>query len=101
MLTVCGLLWVSGCSGGEHGHDHGEHGHGEHGHDTEEDERPDIAVTLYQGHLELFMEYPAFVVGMDSPLIAHFTGKWIFSESSASFVPILFSVSELRQRKSQ
>ena len=39
----------------------------------EEEGRPDIAVTLYEGPLELFMEYPAFVVGEDSPLIAHFT----------------------------
>ncbi|MFZ5481327.1 MAG: efflux RND transporter periplasmic adaptor subunit [Myxococcota bacterium] len=67
---------------GEAGHDDG-HGGGDHGHDApaaggghvaeEEDPRPGIAVTVYQGPLELFMEYPAFVVGQDSPLVAHFT----------------------------
>jgi cobalt-zinc-cadmium efflux system membrane fusion protein len=42
---------------------------------TEEadDERPDESVTVYADGLELFMEYPAFVVGEDSPLVAHFT----------------------------
>lgn len=38
-----------------------------------EGERPDLSVTLYQDGLELFMEYPAFVVGEESPLVAHFT----------------------------
>ena len=32
---------------------------------AEGDGRPDIAITLYQGPLELFMEHPAFVVGSD------------------------------------
>lgn len=36
-------------------------------------ERPALSITLYQSGLELFMEYPALVVGEDSPLIAHFT----------------------------
>lgn len=38
-----------------------------------EDERPGEAVTRYADGLELFMEYPSFVVGEDSPLVAHFT----------------------------
>ncbi len=41
--------------------------------EDEGDGRPDRAVTLYQGSLELFMEYPALVLGLESPLIAHFT----------------------------
>jgi RND family efflux transporter MFP subunit len=66
-------------------HDHGpgetdEHGHG-HGSTTDSragaapaaPERPTLAVTKYQSGLELFMEYAAFAVGQDSPLIAHFT----------------------------
>ncbi len=51
-------------------HGHGGHGHAEPG---EEDPRPGIAVTHYEGPLELFMEYPAFVVAQASPLVAHFT----------------------------
>jgi len=42
-------------------------------HRPEQPERPTLSVTLYQSGLELFMEYPAFVVGQDSPLVAHFT----------------------------
>jgi membrane fusion protein, heavy metal efflux system len=41
--------------------------------DTKEPERPAHAVTVYENGLELFMEYDAFVVGMESPLVAHFT----------------------------
>lgn len=59
------------------GHTHGEHEHGEGGahaaHDEPEIGRPDIAVTVYESGLELFMEYPSFVTGESSPLIAHFT----------------------------
>jgi len=36
-------------------------------------QRPGLSVTLYQSGLELFMEYPALVVGEPSPLVAHFT----------------------------
>ncbi len=52
--------------------EHGAHGH-PHGAEAAEEPRPDLSVTLYQGPLELFMEYPAFVTGAESPLIAHFT----------------------------
>lgn len=38
-----------------------------------QEERPGLSVTLYQAGLELFMEYPALVVGQPSPLVAHFT----------------------------
>lgn len=75
MPRVLPLLFLAlACSGLglPDGHDHegdGAHGHGE----EAEDPRPDNAVTLYQGGLELFMEYPALVVGQESPLIAHFT----------------------------
>lgn len=71
MLRLLPVLLLSlACGGFElpHGHDH-EGAHGE----EAEDPRPDNAVTLYAGGLELFMEYPALVVGQESPLIAHFT----------------------------
>lgn len=38
-----------------------------------DDPRPDLSFTIYADGLELFMETPAFVVGEDSPLVAHFT----------------------------
>jgi len=48
---------------------------GDHAHEGEEpeDPRPDLSFTVYADGLELFMETPAFVVGQDSPLVAHFT----------------------------
>lgn len=61
---------VEGAAAHEDAHGHGGHGHGQSG---AEDPRPGIAVTRYEGPLELFMEYPAFVVGQASPLVAHFT----------------------------
>jgi RND family efflux transporter MFP subunit len=74
MLALVSALALAACGTHSHGEaGHGEHGHGEHGPEPAEDPRPDLSVTLYQGPLELFMEYPAFVVGAESPLIAHFT----------------------------
>ncbi|MFT4623422.1 MAG: cobalt-zinc-cadmium efflux system membrane fusion protein [Myxococcota bacterium] len=62
-LFVPTLACVSPLGGSEHAAEDAEEGDG----------RPDIAVTLYEGSLELFMEHPAFVIGQESPLIAHFT----------------------------
>ncbi|OGQ10233.1 MAG: hypothetical protein A2138_15065 [Deltaproteobacteria bacterium RBG_16_71_12] len=67
--VVLGLA-IFGC------HDHhepdGEHGHG-HAAAEEDEGPPTLDVTIYQGGLELFMEYPSFVVGQESPLVAHLT----------------------------
>ena len=63
------LLALAGCRTHDDsdGHHHGA------GPEALEDLRPDETVTLYQGSLELFMKYPAFVSGSESPLVAHFT----------------------------
>jgi membrane fusion protein, heavy metal efflux system len=52
-----------------------QHGAAPHEHATkaEAPERPGLSVTVYQSGLELFMEYPALVVGEESALVAHFT----------------------------
>ncbi len=75
LLTAGLLLGLVACRGdhshGEHSHEGGGHTHG-HGEEAD-DPRPGNAVTRYQDGLELFMEYPSFVVGQDSPLVAHFT----------------------------
>jgi membrane fusion protein, heavy metal efflux system len=49
-----------------------DHSH-EHAPEEGPAERPDESVTRYEDGLELFMEYPAFVVGQPSPLVAHLT----------------------------
>ncbi|MCE9671704.1 efflux RND transporter periplasmic adaptor subunit [Myxococcus stipitatus] len=86
-LATCVLATcVLAMSCKEHGHDgqqaHEHGGDGAHGHDDHdkggaadatEPERPAVSVTVYQDGLELFMEYPALVVGQPSPLVAHFT----------------------------
>jgi membrane fusion protein, heavy metal efflux system len=69
-------LTLVACKPFEHGHAHdgeGDHGHREHAPTAAEPERPTYAVTKYQSGIELFMEYEAFAVGAESPLIAHFT----------------------------
>ncbi len=74
LLAACGFLAACSSSHEEgHGHAHEEdaHDHG-HGHEAE-DERPAVVVTTYADGLELFMEYPALVVGQPSALVAHFT----------------------------
>lgn len=54
-------------------HDQGDHGHAHAVVDEAGNEPPTLDVTVYEGGLELFMEYPSFVVGAESPLVAHFT----------------------------
>ncbi len=55
---------------GDHGHgDQGDHGHG-HG---EEDPRPGLVFTLWDAETELFVEFPALVVGEESRFAAHLT----------------------------
>jgi membrane fusion protein, heavy metal efflux system len=61
---------VVGCHG-DHEHDeHGDHGHP---HEEADEGPPTLDVTVYENGLELFMEYPSFVVGQESALVAHLT----------------------------
>ena len=55
--------------GDDHGHDHGSGGHG---HDHDE---PDtgVVITHFTDATELFVEFPAFVVGQESAFAAHLT----------------------------
>ena len=71
LLVPCSAFALA-CAGLRGGHDHAHEGEG-HGHETAEDPRPGLTVTLYQSGVELFMEYPSFVAGKESPLVAHFT----------------------------
>jgi RND family efflux transporter MFP subunit len=67
-----------GCKQGGHSQDgSAAHSRGEeHAHDggaSARPERPGLSTTVYQSGLELFMEFPALVVGQPSALAAHFT----------------------------
>ncbi|PWN55197.1 hypothetical protein DEH80_13305 [Abyssibacter profundi] len=59
----------------EAGHGHDDHGndHHAHGHGDADDGRPTVVITHFTGSSELFMEYPALVVGEESRFLAHFT----------------------------
>lgn len=80
---VVGLLaaLVAGCdmapSEEDHAHNGEEHRHGEEGHDAGQDHGdagvPSIVVTRFNQDTELFLEYPALVVGRVSRFAAHLT----------------------------
>jgi len=76
LLLLLTVACLAACKQRPEGHEHGqgqEHGHEHGGAASSAPERPDVSVTVYQDGLELFMEYPALVVGQSSPLVAHFT----------------------------
>lgn len=62
---VLTLLFAAGCARKEAAHEEDGHGHG-HGHGG-------VAVTEWQDSLELFAEWPSFVVGRASEAVLHFT----------------------------
>ncbi len=95
-LLLGGLLMLTACAD-KHGHDHphgdegdhahgDEHGHGQQGHDEahagahddhghghgDHDGASEV-VTLWGERTQLFVEFPALVVGEDSPFAAHLT----------------------------
>lgn len=70
-ILVLGLLVLAASSCKRSGQEaQRRHGHDEAGQKVE---RPTLSKTVYQGGLELFLEYPALVVGKPAGLVAHFT----------------------------
>lgn len=77
------VLSLAACGGGgDHGHDHGpgdhEHGGDEHAHGEDEGDHGHghgggVVVTDFTDVSELFVEFPPFAVGRESPFAAHFT----------------------------
>lgn len=94
-------LWMWGaqaaCETSDHNHDHAaegndEHGHAdEHGHDEDEDARPTVSATLWGAWTELFVDYPALVVGKPSPMLAHVTQLEDFSALREGRVEVVLS----------
>jgi membrane fusion protein, heavy metal efflux system len=68
LLVLACLLGACKQRGSSH-EGEGAHSHGQ----EQEPERPGLSITAYQSGLELFMEFPALVVGQPSALVAHFT----------------------------
>ena len=78
--ALLSMILAQGCEGPGHAHEpgeeaeHGGHGgHGGHGHGDDEDGRPSHAETAWTEKSELFVEYPALVVGQESGFLAHVT----------------------------
>ncbi|MGM0574911.1 MAG: efflux RND transporter periplasmic adaptor subunit [Myxococcota bacterium] len=94
IAIVAAAAWLAGCAEADHGHDHaaegghaheeeaghddeGGHGHGdEAGHDDHGHghERPAQVVTQFGERHQLYVEFPALLVGHHSEFAAHFTG---------------------------
>jgi membrane fusion protein, heavy metal efflux system len=66
-VAAIALLMVFACK-----HDHPHEGDQAHGPGTEE-ERPGLSATVWTDKTELFVEYPALVVGIESAFAAHLT----------------------------
>ena len=71
MPTLARISWIGvilalGCASPFGAHEHAHE-------PEEEDPRPGLSFTVYADGLELFLETPAFVIGQDSALVAHFT----------------------------
>jgi membrane fusion protein, heavy metal efflux system len=64
--ALAGIALLVACG---RGHDHGPDDHGHPG----EDEAAPVEVTVWTDQTELFAEYPALVVGAESPVAAHLT----------------------------
>jgi len=96
----------------DHGHGHGEaghddHGHGGAGHDDHGDGRATEVVTRWGESTQLFVEFPALVVGEESAFAVHFTrltdhapiatGSAVIELSGGGHPDAIFSVGEPSQ----
>lgn len=69
IIVLLSLLVFSCQSTDEHGHSHNEEG----GHSHASEEKPSVDYTVWTDQTELFVEFPALVVGETSRFAAHFT----------------------------
>jgi RND family efflux transporter MFP subunit len=69
LIILTALVMASCQSSEDHGHAHDEAG----GHVTHDSEVPTVDYTVWTDKTELFVEFPAFVVGKTSRFAAHFT----------------------------
>lgn len=69
LIVFIGFLVVSCQTSDDHGHAHDEHGN----HMSDDSEVPAVDYTIWTDNTELFVEFPALVVGQPSRFAAHFT----------------------------
>lgn len=65
------ILSLSACH--SHSHDDHDHAHDGEGNHNEEDGKPSLVKTIWTSKTELFVEFPALIVGEESRFAAHFT----------------------------
>jgi RND family efflux transporter MFP subunit len=75
-LLLGALLLVLGC----HSHEH-----------AEEESRPGVSITRFAPKTELFVEFPALVVGAESPFAAHLTNLETFKPLLSGKVTVALS----------
>ncbi len=75
----------------DHGHHESGHGHDDHGHGHEEHEGMTIVVTHFTEDTELFVEFPALVVGEESSFVAHLTRLDTYQPIAAGDVTLTLS----------
>ena len=94
LLTACDQL---GHFHDDHGHEHDELGHNHHDsltgpHEDDHDHEDDnIVVTHFTDHTELFVEFPALIVGLESEFIAHITRLEDYKPLSQGVVTVTLS----------
>lgn len=97
---------ISGCGehshDDEHGHDHdhgsashaphgGDDDHGGHGGHDHHDDEATVTITHFTDETELFVEFPALVVGEESPFAAHLTSMEDFQPIEHGRVTVTLS----------
>lgn len=76
--------------------DHDDHGHGQ-GHDDPDE--ASAAVTHFNEHTELFVEFPLFSVGNESPFAAHLTWLGNFRPVAQGKVRVILSGGDLPEEE--
>lgn len=89
LITLNVLLAACGGSGpDDHGHEHADEA-AEHAHGDTHSERASLVYTHYTSSTELFVEFPALVVGEASTFAAHFTRESDFKPLTSGTVSVL------------
>lgn len=93
------LLSSWSCRGEQHQAGAGGHGTGEHPGPAAEEERPGIALTRWTERTELFVEFPALVVGLPSTFAAHLTRLDDFRPVEEGRVVVLLAGGEYAEER--
>jgi RND family efflux transporter MFP subunit len=98
-ILCTAVVVLGGCGDRDRAHEHGENEHehehegpGREGHDHhggDHDGAPTLVVTHFSAQTELFVEFPALIVGRESPFAAHLTRLADYAPVSAGKVTVV------------